>query len=343
MPRLQRLALAWRVCRLILFWFCFVFFVVKNYMPLYNSKYSITLKAAICLSMLLLIAPIIASARTIKDQIGRTITVPENPKRVVALAPSITEIVFKLDQAHRLAGATQYSNYPEEASRLPRVGSYIKLSLEKIVALKPDLCIAIKDGNPKPVVDRLQAMQIPVYVVNPHNLETVIQTMQALGRLLNATEKADELATAIETRLQKVTTRVAGIQASPRVFIQIGISPIISIGSNTFIHDLIKTAGGINVAAGDAAYPRFSREQVLALSPDVIIITSMARQAAFEKVKREWGHYDQIPAIRDQRIHLVDSDIFDRPSPRLIDALELLAALIHPDLFPSDGAEPGNQ
>ena len=301
------------------------------------------LRAVVCIGILMLIAPMVASARTIQDQIGRTIEVSEDPKRVVALAPSITEIVFKLDQSHRLVGATQYSNYPAEASKLPRVGSYIQLSLEKIVALKPDLCIAIKDGNPKPVVDRLYAMGIPTYVVNPHDLETVIQTMQALGRLLNATEKAEALTTTINARLQKVRSRVAETADRPRVFIQIGISPIISIGTNTFINDLIKTAGGINVAAGDAAYPRFSREQVLALSPDVIVITSMARQAAFEKVRREWRHYDQIPAIRDERIHLVDSDIFDRPSPRLIDALEVLAALIHPDLFPADGSDPGEK
>lgn len=309
----------------------------------HSPKYSIGLRAAVFACLLVLTVPVVGSARTVKDQIGRTVAVPEDPGRVVALAPSITEIVFKLGQAYRLAGATQYSNYPAEASRLPKVGSYVQLSLEKIVALQPDLCIAIKDGNPKPVVDRLQAMQIPVYVVNPHNLETVIQTMQALGRLLNATENADALSTAIEERLQQVRSRVAARQQTPRVFIQIGISPIISVGTDTFIHDLIKTAGGINVAAGDAAYPRFSREQVLALAPDVMIITSMARRAAFEKVRREWRHYDQIPAIRDQRIHLVDSDLFDRPSPRLIDALELLAALIHPDLFPADGAESGKK
>ena len=308
-----------------------------------SSKNSIGLKAVICISILLQLAPMTASARTVKDQIGRTVTVPDDPQRVVALAPSITEIVFKLNQSQRLVGATQYSNYPAEASKLPRVGSYIQLSLEKIVALKPDLCIAIKDGNPKPVVDRLQTMGIPVYVVNPHDLETVIRTMQALGRLLNATAKADELTAAVEARLNDVKTRVAVRETSPRVFIQIGISPIISIGTNTFIHDLIKTAGGINVAAGDAAYPRFSREQVLALSPDVIVITSMARQGAFEKVRREWRHYDQIPAIRDQRIHLVDSDIFDRPSPRLIDALEVLAALMHPDLFPAGETETGKK
>ena len=291
--------------------------------------------------VLLLLAPTVVAVRTVEDQVGRRMTVPDDPRRVVALAPSITEIVFELDQAGRLVGATQYSNYPSPAAELPRVGSYVQLSLEKIVGLKPDLCIAIKDGNPKTVVDRLQGMQIPVYVVNPHNLETVMRTMQALGDLLNASQKADSLVAAIDARLQRIQSRVAERQDRPRVFLQIGISPIISVGTDTFIHDLITTAGGMNVAVGPAAYPRFSREQVLALTPDVIIITSMARRAAFEKVRREWRDFTQIPAIKAHRIHLVDSDIFDRPSPRLIDALEVLAGLIHPDLFPALETESG--
>lgn len=306
-----------------------------------NPKFPNGLGTIVVICVMSLIVPGTLVARTVKDQVGRMVTVPDDPARVVALAPSITEIIFELDQARRLAGVTQYSNYPPQASALPKVGSYVQLSLEKIVALKPDLCIAIKDGNPKTVVDRLQAMQIPVYVVNPHNLETVIHTMQTLGRLLNASENADTITAAIRARLHRVKSRVAERNYRPRVFIQIGISPIISIGSDTFIHDLIMTAGGINVAAGSKSYPRFSREQVLALLPDVIIITSMARQAAFEAVRNEWRHFKQIPAIKDQRIHLVDSDIFDRPSPRLIDALELLAELIHPDLFTVSGTETG--
>jgi iron complex transport system substrate-binding protein len=304
-----------------------------------DSKFSIGLSAAAAICLLLLMTPAFVSARTLGDQAGRRVTVPGDPRRVVALAPSITEIVFELGQAWRLAGVTQYSNYPPQASALPKVGSYVQLSLEKIVALKPDLCIAIKDGNPKTVVDRLQGMQIPVYVVDPHNLQTVMRTMRALGELLNASAKAQELVTAMEARLQRIKSRLAGNRNRPRVFVQIGISPIISAGTETFIHDLILTAGGINLAAGSAAYPRFSREQVLALAPDVIVITSMARQAEFERVKRDWRNFTQIPAVRAQRIHLVDSDIFDRPSPRLIDALEVLAQLIHPELFPETGTE----
>lgn len=191
------------------------------------------------------------AARDVIDQTGRPVGVPENPRRVVAFAPSITEIVFALQQDSRLAGATQFSNYPPAASKLPRVGSYVRLSLEKIVALEPDLCLAIKDGNPKTVIDRLQAMGIPVYVVNPHDLDSVTQTMKALGHLLHATQRAETLTRSIQDRLQKVSDTVARASRSPKVFIQIGISPIISAGSNTFLNDLIQTAGGVNAAAGN--------------------------------------------------------------------------------------------
>jgi iron complex transport system substrate-binding protein len=282
---------------------------------------------------IILLAYLPVSAKTVNDQLGRQVDVPDDPQRIVSLAPSITEIVFKLNQAPRLKGVTQYSNFPADASALPKVGSYVRLDLEKIIALDPDLCIAIKDGNPRKLVERLQSMKIPVYVVDPHNLDTVIQTIVEIGHLLNASEKADMLANMMRNRLQRIRQLVAETEKRPRVFIQIGISPIISAGSKTFIHDLILKAGGINVAAGSTAYPHYSREQVLALYPDIIIITSMARQAGFEKVKADWSRWPDLPAARDQRIYIVDSDLFDRPSPRLLDGLELLAELIHPDLF----------
>jgi iron complex transport system substrate-binding protein len=251
----------------------------------------------------------------------------------VALAPSITEIIFQLNQAHRLKGVTQFSNHPPQALELPKVGSYVRLDLERIIALDPDLCIGTKDGNPKEIVDRLQSMKIPVYVVDPRNLDTVIETILEIGQLLNASERANMLAKKMGSRLQRVMQIASQTEKRPRVFIQIGISPIIAAGSQTFIHDLIIKAGGINVAAGSTPYPRYSREQVLALAPEIIIITSMARQAGFEKVKRDWSQWPNLPAARSQSIYLVDSDLFDRPSPRLLDGLELLVKLIHPESF----------
>ncbi len=272
-------------------------------------------------------------AKTAEDQLGRQIRMPDDPQRIVALAPSITEIIFALGRQGRLKGITQYSNYPAEAAGLPKVGSYVRLDLERIVALNPDLCIAIKDGNPKGTIDRLQSLDIPVFAVNPRNLDTMMQTIQSIGGILNASAKAQTVVQDMQSRIQRVEALVSRIDHRPRVFIQIGISPIISAGTNTFIHELIVRAGGINVASGKKAYPHFSREQVLALAPDVLIITSMSRSRAFEKAKTDWDRLTHMPAVRHHRIYTVDSDVFDRPSPRLVEALEILTRLLHPELF----------
>lgn len=271
-------------------------------------------------------------AKTITDQLGRHVTVPDKPQRVVSLAPSITEIVFALDQGHRLQGVTTYSDFPPEAVKLPKVGSYVHLDLEKIVALKPDLCIAIKDGNPRVIAQRLESLKIPVYAVDPNNLETIMKTVLEIGTLLNAKDRANQLVQNMDLRIQKVKSLVAKTTHRPRVFLQIGVSPIVSAGTHTFIHELIVIAGGINLSAGPIPYPRFSREKVLALSPEIIIITSMARSAVFEKVKAEWEKWPNMPAVRNQRIYVEDSNFFDRPTPRLVDGLELLIRLIHPEL-----------
>jgi iron complex transport system substrate-binding protein len=289
---------------------------------------------AFTIAILLFVFIITSSdAKTAIDQLGRHVTVPENPERIVSLAPSITEIVFALDQGYRLKGVTTYSDFPSEADKLPKVGSYVQLDLEKIVALKPDLCIAIKDGNPIAVARRLESLKIPVYAVNPRNLETVMQTVQEIGGLLNVEEKADKLVQSMNHRIQKVKSLVAKTAYRPRVFFQIGVSPIVSVGTHTFSHELIVLAGGKNVTQGPIAYPRYSIEQVLALSPEVIIITSMARAAVFKQIKDEWNRWPNMPAVRNHRIFVEDSNLFDRPTPRLVDGLELMVRLIHPELF----------
>ena len=273
-----------------------------------------------------------AISKIVTDQLGRHVMVPATPQRVVSLAPSITEIIFALDQGHRLQGVTTYSDFPSEAVKLPKVGSYVHLDLEKIVALKPDLCIAIKDGNPRVVAQRLESLKIPVYAVHPNNLKTIMKTVLEIGALLKAKDQAAKLVQNMELRIQKVTSLVAKSTHRPRVFFQIGVSPIVSVGTHTFIHELIDIAGGTNLAAGPIPYPRFSREKVLALSPEIIIITSMARKAIFEKVKAEWEKWPDMSAVRDQHIYVEDSNFFDRPTPRLVDGLELLFRLIHPEL-----------
>ena len=280
--------------------------------------------------------PFVAHAqKTVTDQLGRKVIIPDNPKRIIALAPNIAEIIFAIEQGHRLVGATQFSNYPEDAKALPRVGSYVHLDIEKIIALKPDLCIATKDGNPIEVIQMLEALDVPIYAVNPRNLTTVMATLAEMGALLNAQDIAQQVVINMKGRIDTVVATVSRTNSRPRVFYQIGISPIVSAGTQTCIHELIEMAGGDNIAKGPASYPRFSYEQILGLSPDIIIITSMARGTVFEKVKTQWMQWEDIPAIKNNRISLANSDILDRPTPRLVEGLEMLARIIHPELFPA--------
>ena len=133
------------------------------------------------------------------------------------------------------------------------------------MALQPDLCIATKDGNPKYAVDRLTDLGIPVYTVDPRDMRGVMNSIREIGHLLGASARARELVADMQRRLDRVKSLVAHSPLRPRVFLQIGIAPIVSAGYNTFLDELISRAGGQNLAAGPVAYPRFTREQVLAL------------------------------------------------------------------------------
>ena len=289
---------------------------------------------ALCICVLAPIMSLIprAAAATFIDQLERRVTMPDDPQRIISLAPSITEIIYALAQEHRLKGVTRYSDFPIQATKLPKIGSYVRPDLERIVALNPDLCLATKDGNPKEIIDRLESLNIPVYVVNPRNLKTVLETIKDVGRILNAVGSAEHLLTNLQDRIHRVKSLISPDTHRPGVFLQIGISPIVSVGTDTFLHELIVLAGGKNLANGNTSYPRFSREQVLALAPEILIVTSMARQAIFEQVKAEWLRWPTMPAVRDGRVFLVDSNLLDRPTPRLVDGLELLVKLIHPEL-----------
>lgn len=272
-------------------------------------------------------------AKTVTDQLGRSIRVPDTPRRVVSLAPNITELIFSVKRQDLLVGVSRFSDFPEAARKIPKVGSYVQLDLERIVALRPDLCIAIKDGNPREVAERLEDMGIPVYAVDPQNIDTVLDTISEIGGLLNAGDQADRLTAQLRKRIHHIDQLAGKVTNRPKVFFQIGVSPIVSAGADTFIHELVERAGGKNLAGIQKGYPRFSREQVLGLAPEILVITSMAKGALFEEVKSQWLEWKNLPATRDNRIYILDSDLFNRPSPRLVEALELMTRLIHPELF----------
>lgn len=267
------------------------------------------------------------------DQMGRLILVPKDPKRIISLAPNITEILFALDAGERVVGVTEFSNYPPEAQKLPKVGTYIKPNIERMVELSPDLVIATADGDKEGEVKKLDSLGIPVYVINPTDIKGILETIREVGELIGSTDEATEFATGMEKRIRDVRERVSGFPRV-RVLLELGIDPIITISSSTFQDDLIGLAGGINIAAGERVrYPRFSIEEVIVREPNVIIITSMTSVEDHGQGFKRWSRWETIPAVRDGRVYLIDSDIIDRPSPRIVDGLEALARFFHPEAY----------
>jgi iron complex transport system substrate-binding protein len=272
-----------------------------------------------------------AHARILVDQIGRTVEVPELLTRVVSLAPNLTEISYEVGGGEALIGATRYANFPEAAAKLPKVGSYVALDIEKIVSLKPQLCLAIRDGNPKAVVDRLEALGIPVYVFDPQSLEAIVDTVERLGSIYQQEARAEVLAAGYRKRLARVARQIAGISSRPGVFFQIDAQPVISAGSDTFLHQLLTRSGNINLAADRTGYPRYTWEELLVLKPEVVLLASMGGGYTDQELRSRWQEWPQIPAVLNSRLYVVDADLFDRPTPRLIDALEYLVGLLHPE------------
>ncbi|MEJ2471589.1 MAG: cobalamin-binding protein [Desulfuromonadales bacterium] len=285
------------------------------------------LRALLLLILSLFVASNVA-ARVLVDQMGRSVDVVSPLTRVVALAPNLTEISFEVGGGAALVGVTRFATHPAAATELPRVGSYVALDLEKIVSLKPQLCLAIRDGNPKADIDRLESLGIPVYVFDPQSLEEILDTVTRLGEIFGTQSRAQHLVAGYRARLERVTRSAAEIPERVRVFFQIDADPIISIGSNTFLHRLLTRAGGVNLAADRVGYPRYTWEELLMLQPEVVFITSMGGGLSAAELRRRWQAWPQIPAVRHDQLYVVDADLFDRPTPRLIDGLETLVSLL---------------
>jgi iron complex transport system substrate-binding protein len=270
--------------------------------------------------------------RSFKDAVDREVVIEHNPVRIIPLAPSLTEILYYLGLGDRVAGVTTYSYYPPEALNKPQVGGYHDLNIEKIITLNPDLVIGTKDGNNPGIVDMLEQARIPTYIINPRNVVEVIETVRIIGSLCNVEERANQLADGLTKRLERIRDALKQ-KEKPIVFLQINLHPIMSVNKNTFHQDIISIAGGINMTADSAInYPRISIEELIRRKPDVLIISSMDRGGEFEKARQEWLKWTSIPAAKNGRVYLIDSDLIDRPSPRILDGIEAMARMIHPEV-----------
>jgi len=292
---------------------------------------------SICLFLTLILCAWAGGSRgaLFTDGIGRQVVLDQTPRRIVALAPSVTETLYFLGLGDRVVGVTRFSAYPPEAAQKPKVGSYVNLNPERIIGLTPDLIIGTADGNPPAVIRLLERAGIPVFVLNPRNIRQVIESLVRVGELCGVRERALVLADGLTRRVDAIVAKTAD-RAKPVVFLQVNLKPIMAANGNTFLNDLIRLAGGVNMTRDEpVTYPRIGLEAVIRGvirgRPEVILISSMDRDGAFEAARRQWLNWTLIPAVKHGRVHLVDSDLTDRPSPRIVRGLEILARYIHPD------------
>lgn len=298
---------------------------MKN--PLVKSLFGLSL------AVILGISTPFSATQTFTDEVGREVTLPFPPKKIVSLAPNITEILFGLGLDKEIVGVSTHCNFPEKAKSKVRVGSYIRLDFEKIASLNPDVIIATGAGNTRDMVDRLEKLGYQTYVVYPRNFRDILQSIAHIGQVVNREEEARVIIEGMRGRCERVVELTKGLPR-PKVFIQIGDVPIVTVGKGSFADDLIRLAGGENVAGKEKeVYPRLGMEEILKRSPEVIVISSMSPTGNYQKVLQEWTRWKTIPAVKNGRIHLIDSDLLDRPSPRIVDGLEELARVLHPERF----------
>jgi iron complex transport system substrate-binding protein len=261
---------------------------------------------------------------------------PAYPQRIVSLGQTITERIYLLGAQDRLIANTVYCVVPEEAKTKEKVGTLLQFNIEKILSLKPDLVLASNLARSKQL-RKLKELGIPVIKFSyPTNFSGICRQFIELGEILGEAEKAKEIVDEARREVEEIKARVKNLPKK-RVFMQIGIKPLHAVTKQSFLHEYIEFSGGMNIAR-DAGRGAFSREKVLQLNPEIIIISTMGSSEG-EKGKIEratWMKYHSIEAVKKENVYLINPDDICSPTPiTFVDALKAIAAIIHPTLVSS--------
>lgn len=264
----------------------------------------------------------------VRDDLGREVRFPRVPRRIVSLAPSITESLFAIGAGGALVGATSWCTHPAEAAALARVGDMLAPDIERILALEPDLVVLSIEGNRRETYDALVRLDVPCLVTQPRTLDGVLASLRLLGSVTGRQSAADALADSLAAaRAAWRATSIANASA-PSVLMVLSLEPLIVVGAGTFLDEMITLAGGRNAGhAGAQAYPALNREEVLVRNPDILLLPDDLHvpDEALTSRNPEW---QRLAAIRSGDVHRVDADLFLRPGPRLFSGLPLLAELL---------------
>ena len=271
----------------------------------------------------------VAAMREVRDDLGRTVRVPEKIDRVISLAPSLTEMIFAAGAGNKLVGVTTYCNYPEAATKIEKIGDTQTPNIEKIIALKPQIVFVSTDSQLQAFSRTLDEQGIAVYVTNPKTLDEIFANLRQIGDLLGTSKQADDAANALIVRVHSVRQQAryygdlsAAAQGdNPRVFVQISNEPLFTIGKDSFLTDIVEQTGGVSVTRDvPTGYPTLSKETAAALNPDVIFLSDS------EDNRQPNAAFKDSKAVKNGRMYRINADIISRPGPRLVDALEEIAS-----------------
>ena len=268
---------------------------------------------------------VVAAAEVVVvDDNGQQIKLAAPAKRIVSLAPNITEVLFHIGAGEKIVGADEYSNYPEEAKDILRVNNHAAANYELILSLEPDLVIAWQSGNGNKIIDPLRKLGIPVFVVETNKMDAIPSLFRRFGKLSGHGDQAEQRAHEFSRRLQELRAAQAG-KSVIKVFYQIWDEPLITLNGEHMVSDIINLCGGVNVFS-DAIplVPYVNIETVVAADPEVIIAggSREERPAWFES----WQKWSGISAVINQHIYLIPSDLMQRHSARILDGMELMCA-----------------
>ena len=267
----------------------------------------------------------------ITDSAGRLVSLPAAPQRIVSLAPSSTELLYDLGLNSRIVADTTADDYPPEAAAKPHIGGYSDMSVERILAQKPDLIVADNDINKK-IIAQLETVRIPVLVLEAHTVVQVYDTLRILGRATGQNSEAEKSVAQMKSRLDAIRKAVANAVNRPKVAIIYGTDPIYTTGRGTFLDDLVTVAGGRNIV--EEPVSQISSEAVVLAQPDVILCDASIQN----RVAAMPGWKESVPAVIHSTYFMPSENAtLVRAVPRLAQAAEELAHFLHPELFTSDG------
>jgi len=278
--------------------------------------------------------------RTVTDDSGATVTIHGEPQRIVSLAPANTEILFALGLGDRIVGVTDYCNYPPEAKTKPSIGGYSTVSVEKVIALKPDLIVA-SYGNGADAVNQFNTLNQTVITLNPANITGVLDDIAMVGYATGTDDNATALVTSLQTRIDAVEQNASALPTHPKVAHIVWNDPLYVSGNGTFQDELIILAGGTNAFSDKQYWATVSTEEFIAADPDILIVNSGTGMGGSEDsialALENDTRFADVAAIKNHHVYVIDSDIVDRGGPRIVDALEIVAS----DIRDAEGTEAG--